>query len=315
MRAVIVVVELLVVMAASACASPRLSSAPSAPSSLAVAGAAEPEADRPREPTGAGEPTGVLTLGQAMALALARNPELGALTLELRAREGAVVHASVRPNPILGASVEYFGGTGATRGFSSSESTVQLGQLFELGGKRPARTRLAARAVDLARWDYAAKRNAVRGEAVQAYLDVLTAQERQTLTLDIVRLAERVTTTVAERVRAGKVPPIEETRARAALASTRLERERVGRELEAARRRLAATWGSEDPRFDAVEGRLDTATTAPSHEELAARPSGHAELDRAALEAIRAWRFVPAQRGSRVVAVWVEIPVHFTLKQ
>ncbi len=279
-RVSIVVVELLVLMAASACASSGARPAPAAPSAPALVSRAQPEDDRPLGQEDADEPTGILTLPQAAALALARNPELAALSLELRAREGAVVQASARPNPVLEASVEDFAGTGAARGSSRSQSTVQLGQLFELGGKRPARTRLAARAVDLARWDYDARRNVIRGQVAQAYLDVLTAQERGVVTADIVRLAERVSSTVAERVRAGKVAPIEETRARAALATTRLELDRVRRELEAARRRLAATWGSEDPRFDAVDGTLDAVITVPSQEELAARLSRNPELAR-----------------------------------
>lgn len=95
--------------------------------------------------------------------------------------------------------------------------------------------------------------------------------------------------------------PIEETRAGAALASTRLELARVERELEAGRRRLAATWGSASPRFDAVAGRLSETAPIPALEELAARLSRNPELvrwetefeqRRAALELERA-RAVP----------------------
>lgn len=45
------------------------------------------------------------------------------------------------------------------------------------------------------------------------------------------------------------------------------------------------------------------------------RSSGYSDLDRAALEAIRESRFIPAERSGRPVAVWIEIPVQFTLKQ
>lgn len=41
--------------------------------------------------------------------------------------------------------------------------------------------------------------------------------------------------------------------------------------------------------------------------------SGDPELDRAALDAIREWRFVPAARDGRVVAAWVLVPVQFKL--
>jgi protein TonB len=43
------------------------------------------------------------------------------------------------------------------------------------------------------------------------------------------------------------------------------------------------------------------------------RGSGFDLLDRAALAAVRGWHFLPAMRGGRPVAAWVEIPVRFHL--
>lgn len=43
------------------------------------------------------------------------------------------------------------------------------------------------------------------------------------------------------------------------------------------------------------------------------RSSGHGLLDRAALAAVHGWHFMPAMRGGRPVAAWVEIPVRFHL--
>jgi len=44
------------------------------------------------------------------------------------------------------------------------------------------------------------------------------------------------------------------------------------------------------------------------------RSSGHGLLDRAALAAVHGWHFMPAMRGGRAVAAWVEIPVRFHLR-
>ena len=41
--------------------------------------------------------------------------------------------------------------------------------------------------------------------------------------------------------------------------------------------------------------------------------AGHVELDRAAVDAVRTWRFEPARRGKEAVAVWVTLPVRFEL--
>ena len=42
--------------------------------------------------------------------------------------------------------------------------------------------------------------------------------------------------------------------------------------------------------------------------------AGHPDLDRAASEAVRRWRFEPARRGADAVAMWVELPVEFHLR-
>jgi protein TonB len=43
------------------------------------------------------------------------------------------------------------------------------------------------------------------------------------------------------------------------------------------------------------------------------KSAGHPDLDRAAIEAVKTWRFEPARRGKEAVAVWVTIPVRFQL--
>lgn len=43
------------------------------------------------------------------------------------------------------------------------------------------------------------------------------------------------------------------------------------------------------------------------------RSSGHSALDKAALEAVEKWKFVPARRGSEVVEASVVVPVEFRI--
>jgi cobalt-zinc-cadmium efflux system outer membrane protein len=75
----------------------------------------------------------------------------------------------------------------------------------------------------------------------QAFVDVLSAQEHLALDMERVRLAEQVLRGAAARVKAGKVSPIEETRARVALSTNRIALGRAQQELTAAKERLAAT--------------------------------------------------------------------------
>ena len=95
-----------------------------------------------------------LTLKQAIVKTLNFSPELSALSLEKRAREGRTLQSSLIPNPKLNIFVEDFAGSGSFGGFKQSETTIQLGQLIELGSKRPDRVKANQLNEKMADWDY-----------------------------------------------------------------------------------------------------------------------------------------------------------------
>ncbi len=229
------------------------------------------------------EPAGDLTLREALSLALLQNPEIKAFAFEVRAREAAVLQSSLLPNPHLGVIVENFGNN-AIQGFDSTAITIQLSQLIELGGKRAARTEATQLARDLAGWDYERERIKVLTETHKAYVEVLSTQGRAALSKQVVDLAEEVAAAAAKRVMAGKVSPVEETKAGVATASVRIELTRGERELEAARARLAATWGSTAPRFKRALGVIEVVFPIPSLEQLMERLRQNPELARWATE-------------------------------
>ena len=49
-------------------------------------------------------------------------------------------------------------------------------------------------------------------------------------------------------------------------------------------------------------------------EVLIQESAGHPDLDNAAAEAVKRWRFEPAKRGAEAVGVWVLLPVEFRLR-
>mgnify|MGYP000132531226 CR=1 FL=1 len=226
----------------------------------------------------ASEPAGELTLQQAISLSAGRNPEIAALASEVRAREGRVLQARALPNPEISGTTENLGGDIAKTG--GVQSTFQLGQRLELGGDRAARTGAARAALDLGRSDLESRRLEIVARTTRAFIDVLSAQRRLELSTGAVRLAEELKITVAARVEAGKVSPIEETRAEVSLASERIERERAAADLAAARSRLAATWGSTSPRFERAAGDLDMVPILPSLESVAGMIERHPEVGR-----------------------------------
>jgi protein TonB len=42
--------------------------------------------------------------------------------------------------------------------------------------------------------------------------------------------------------------------------------------------------------------------------------SGFPRLDKAALDAVEGWKFVPAKKGDHAIAAWVVVPIRFSLK-
>ena len=214
------------------------------------------------------EPTGTLTLPQALALALTRNPELTAFSQETRAREAATLQAGLLPNPALNISAENLANS-RLKGFDGPAVTLQFSQLIELGGKRTRRVRLADLDRDLASWDYEAKRLDVLTDTRKVFMQVLAAQEHLRLAQELLELAGQVQRSTAERVHAGKVSPLEETKAGVATATARLQLTAAQSELQAARVALAALWGTAAPRFERVEGKIEEIVTAiPSPEDI-----------------------------------------------
>lgn len=215
-----------------------------------------------------------LTLRDAINLALLQNPELAAFGKEMRALEGATLQAGLLKNPELVANVENAGNIqklpadinsaeGVAQEVVQQLVTIRLYQLIELGGKRAARTDAALIGEELAGRDYEAKRIEIIARVAGVFIEVLAAQERLRLAEETQRVAQSVVTTVSGRVQGGKVAPIEETRVKIGLSTTRIEQEQAQRDLIGARKRLALLWNSVTPHFNKALGNLDSVIVPP----------------------------------------------------
>lgn len=233
------------------------------------------------------EPEGVIRLSDALALALARSPDLASFSWRIRAAEAQLLQAGLRPNPELGFRAEDLGVSGVFRGVDQAEVTVELSQLVELGGKRTARIDQASTDQELAGWDYEIQRIEVLTRTAQAFVAVLVAQAQLALAEESTRLAEAVIDAVAVRVRAGGTSPVELIKARVALASAEVEREEARHALHLARSQLAAAWGSTEPRFSRADGPLDQVRSVPSLPALKRKLERSPELARWATEILQ----------------------------
>lgn len=245
--------------------------------------------------------TEALTLQAAIAMAMASNAELSAARRELEAAEGPVLQGGARPNPELSFLLEDT--QRATR-----TTTLQINQPIELGGKRAARVSAAERGRDIAAAELAAKRADLRATVASAFYDVLLAQEHVKLAGDSTELARRAADAAGKRVQAGKVSPVEETKARVAEATARLEAAQAASEFRLSRQRLAATWGDASPRFGRVES--DSAlASVPTFDAVSARLAASPSLRRAQIEVQRRSALSDLERAKRTPDLTVSLGV------
>lgn len=247
-----------------------------------------------------GEGVAALRLERAIALAMQANPQLAGALHEVQAIEGTVVQAGLRPNPVLD-----FGQVDTRR--ATRETTAQLSQTIELGGKRMRRVEAAERSQDAASADLRARVAEVRAAVTTAFNDVLTAQERVRLAQESLAVAARVTNTVTKRVQAGKVSPVDETRARVAEANVRLDAIKVDGELATARKTLAGFWGNVMPRFERALGNLDVLPDLPNWTDLVAGLGNTPSLSRARIEIERRKALLKLEQSRRTPDVTVGV--------
>lgn len=243
-----------------------------------------------------------LSLAVALQLALSASADLSAARQEVSAVDASVVQAGIRPNPDVSASIEDLRKQTRT-------STLQLNQLIELGGKRTARVTAAELGREAALADLAIKRAEIRAATITSFFDVVIAQERLRLAQSSVELAQRATTATAHRVTAGKVSPVEETKARVAEANVRLELNQAKSELVNARKRLCAIWGNPTPQFEQANANLTELPALPPSADLPARLASSPVLARARIEVDRRLALVDVEKSRRTPNVTISVGV------
>lgn len=191
-----------------------------------------------------------ISLRDAIRAALAHNPDLATFDFEFRVNDAQQQQAALKPQPEAQFALENALGTGAVRGFKATETTLSLSQVIELGGKREAR--LAT--IDASRGALRVARQAaqldVLAEVTRRFIAVAEAQEKVKLAQRATGIAAETVRAAEERVQAARAPDVELDRATVAEQRAQLQLQGARSLLEAARRSLAAMWGSDDATLD-----------------------------------------------------------------
>lgn len=241
-----------------------------------------------------------LSLAKAIELALEGNPEVAAAKRQWEATEGQVLQGRSRPNPELAYSLE------DARSKTRTQSW-QLNLPLELGGKRAARTKAAEKSREQAQAQLAELQATVRANVAAAYFDVLTAQERLVLARDSAALAKSSTDTVSKRVAAGKVSPVEESKARVAEAGVRVELAQAASEQRNALSRLFALLGRIDAPYTVLEGKAENLPSVPSLVDLQPLIASSPGVVLARIEVDRRKALTDLEQSKRVPDVTVSV--------
>ncbi len=196
-----------------------------------------------------------LTLDEALALALTRNPRLRATRYDIdQARAQRIVAGTFPYNPEL--SLE----GGHAPPFSRPEDySLKLGirQTFETGGQRGDRISLADENLERSRSHVADAERRIRGEVTGAFTRVLFLRRRAEIATDNAGLAEKAKKAAEDRFKAKQIPEIDVNLVKLDYQKTLVEKERANRELGAARANLASLLG--DPKRVDLEAKGDLA--------------------------------------------------------
>lgn len=222
----------------------------------------------------------VLTLEAAIQRALGLSPRLKSAGHSVSAADARAQQAGLWPNPEFDFEVENFAGDGPSKGFEAAESTLMLSQPFPLGGKPGRRRAVAQSEAQLARRDLEAIHLDIIADVKSAFAGVIASQQRHVLTKKLLQVSKDFARIVQARVDAGKVSPVEATRAQIEVSRVGVALARASRALNASRILLAATWGSTEVTFDRAAGDLPEPADPPSLEELREMMMDAPEMER-----------------------------------
>lgn len=234
-----------------------------------------------------------MSLQAALALAMEHNPSLRAAAQAVAASEGAVIQSRARPNPELAYSQE------DTRRETRS-MTLQWNQPIEIGGKRAARMKAAEHGRELVQAELDATRAGLRADVRAAFAKVLAGQQRVQLHEKTLEIASNARDAAAKRVQAGKIAPLEETKARVAESSAQLALAQAQSGLRVARQQLALLWGAQPASMGRAVGELGDLPVLPDSSAMLEKLEHSPQMLRAQQAVLQAKSVAELERAKRL---------------
>jgi len=146
--------------------------------------------------------TDEFTVDELVTRALADNPDVRAVRLDLEAAEGRLRQAGLRPNPLLD--------LGGQKALSPDNNlTVGVTVPLDLNGRKEGRVGVAEREVEIKRALVRERERRLRAEVRMKAGELLAAQRNLGVTDDLLRVNREAFALIGERARRGAIPPLE----------------------------------------------------------------------------------------------------------
>lgn len=256
----------------------------------------------PRQ-TMAVEPT--LTLNEATALTLARNPQLYRYSFANEIEQAQKQQSALRPPLNLDLELENVLGSGPFQGIDSAETTIALSSVIELGDKRSARASVADSRIYRTQWEKQAETLNVLGDLATTYINGLSTQNNILIAQESLRASKQLLRTVKNKVEQGATPEVELLRAKANVAEAETRLLALSRQFDRQKVQLAGFWGETRPEFGQLDGDLFEFGPDVEFDELFKRVENSPAMEVFASEArIKEAELALARANNRTDVTW-----------
>ena len=193
--------------------------------------------------------------------ALRSSPRLAEGEAEVDRASGLALQAQARPNPVASIYVENFAGSDSYAALGG-QTTFQVDQALELGGKRTARIAAGRATLEAARATRSQARLAFAVELAARYAQAEASERRVELTRQALDLAAEDLRVARLLVETGKEAGLRSVQAQAEVAAARARVDGVKADSAAAFATLSAMAASPRPITSILDGLLKTADSS-----------------------------------------------------
>ncbi|WP_299003505.1 TolC family protein [uncultured Shewanella sp.] len=204
-----------------------------------------------------------ISLPWVMEQTLLHNSQLQTFPYDLRVEEAQILQAGITPNPELSLAIDNVLGTGEVQGIDSTETTLVLSQLIELGDKRQRRIDLAVSNKQQQISQYEIQRLTVLSEATRRFYQLLRLQALKEWNNKRIEFETKALKTIKRRAKAGNILQADVSKMSLELAHSKIELQNLQAMINVAKQGLASMW-AKDATFSYAQGGLELPTTYPS---------------------------------------------------